>query len=426
MTASDAQRAFVGLLARPLVTPASDPVLHRAVIRNFKAVTDIARRLGYRMSVVGRAQRLVRVPVAGTVTVPPAPLDAPSQRVLALTCVLAAACEDSSGGVTLARLSDAVVQLTSASTSPVTAYEPLHQAHRRQLLRAARELEHWGVLRRRTRDDSLLDEWAESQTGIGAGYDIDRDALLLLLSPDVLTAALDPVVTHADDLAATRTLRALRAIVETPAALYADMSAEDAETLRATRGLRSSDVRAFTGGYVEARAEGLVLIQPDDPPDPTTVDWPAASAVSWVALLLADLAGRAGTRRDDGTVELTDAQVDDVVEDLIGWRGEYLSQRLKDNPARVRPEGEAVLRHLGLLRDGPDRGWLLSPVAGRFRDPDQVLSDPPAPVSTPATPVTMAASAGAAAGRTDDGDGMDGSDGSDGSDDEAVTTRSSS
>jgi uncharacterized protein (TIGR02678 family) len=375
MTSPDVQRAFVGLLARPLVTPASDPVLHRAVARNFKGVTDIARRLGYRMSFVGRAQRLVRVPVAGTVTVPPPPLDAPSRRVLALMCVLAAACEDSSGGVTLARLSDAVVQLTSAATSPVTAYDPSHQAHRRQLLRAARELEHWGVLRRRTSDDSLLDDWAESRAGIGAGYDIDRDALLLLTSPDVLSLALDPTEAHADDLAATRTLRALRTIVETPAALYADMAVEDADALRTTRGLRSSDVRAFTGGHVEARAEGLILIQPDEPPCPITLDWPGASSTSWIALLLADLAGRSGSRRPDGTVELTDAQVTDVVEDLIGWRGEYFSQRLKDNPGRVRPEGEAVLRHLRLLRDGPDGGWLLSPVAGRFRDPDLILGD---------------------------------------------------
>lgn len=378
MSSTDVQRAFVGLLARPLVTPSSDPALHRAVTRNFKGITDIARRLGYRMSFVGRAQRLVRVPLAGTVITPPPPLDAPNRRVLALTCVLAAACEDSSGGVTLAKLSDAVVQLTASVTSPVTAYEPIHQAHRRQLLRAARELEHWGVLRRRTRDDTLMDDWAESHAGIGAGYDIDRDALLLLTSPDVLTQALDPVEPHRDDLAATRTLRALRTIVETPAALYADMPVEDADALRATRGLRGSDVRTFTGGHVEARAEGLVLVQPDEPPCPITADWPSASAASWIALLLADLAGRFGTRQDDGTVELTNVEVEDVVADLIEWRGEFFSQRLKDNLGRVRPEGEAVLRHLGLLRDGPEHGWILSPVAGRFRDPDLILGDPPA------------------------------------------------
>jgi hypothetical protein len=131
--AADGQRAFVALLTRPLVTPASDPELHRQLTRNAKAVSDAARRLGYRVASVGRAIRLVRVPAAGIVTAPPSPLDQPSRRVLALTCVLAAACEDTSGGATLAKLSDLVAQITSAATSPVTAYESASLTHRRQL-----------------------------------------------------------------------------------------------------------------------------------------------------------------------------------------------------------------------------------------------------------------------------------------------------
>lgn len=373
MSVIDVQRAFVGLLARPLVTPASDPVLHRAVTRNFKGVADTARRLGYRISNVGRAHRLVRVPAAGMVTAPPPPLDAPSRRVLALTCVLAAACEDSSGGVTLAKLSDQVAQLTAADTSPVTTYDPIHLSHRRQLLRASRELEHWGVLRRRTRDDSLLDEWADGGAGIGAGYDIDRDALLLLTSPDVLSLALSDVPADPEQVAATRTMRALRALVETPAVVYADMDPVDAEVLRTTRGLRSSDVSAFTGGHVEARTEGLVLIQPDDPPCPVTVDWPRAATASWVALIMADLAGRTGSRQADGTVVLTDAEVDDCAADLLEWRGAYLNKKLKDDPKQIRPEAEAVLRHLALLRTPESGGWVLSPVAARYRDPDITL-----------------------------------------------------
>ena len=373
MSTRDTQRAFVGLLGRPLVTPASDGDLHRSVTRNFKGVADTARRLGYRISNVGRVHRLVRVPVAGTVTAPPAPLDAPSRRVLALTCVLAAACEDSSGGVTLSRLSDQVAQLTAAPGSPVTAYDPIHMSHRRQLLRASRELEHWGVLRRRTRDDRLLDDWADDGSGIGAGYDIDRDALLLLTSPDVLALALDDAAPDPEQVAATRTLRALRAMVETPAVLYAEMDPADAEVLRTTRGLRSSDVAAFTGGHVEARAEGLVLIQPDDPVCPVTVGWPRAATASWVALIMADLAGRAGTRQSDGTVVLTDAEVDDCATALHQWRAAYLNKKLREDASQIRPEAETVLRHLALLRTPPAGGWVLSPVAARYRDPDIVL-----------------------------------------------------
>ena len=81
---ADAQRAFVGLLARPMVTPASDPELHRRVVRNVQQVADSARRLGYRLASVGRTVRLVRVPAAGIVTAPERPVDAPGRRVLAL------------------------------------------------------------------------------------------------------------------------------------------------------------------------------------------------------------------------------------------------------------------------------------------------------------------------------------------------------
>lgn len=381
--ARDSQRAFVALLSRPLVTPGSDPELHRQLTRNHKAVSDAARRLGYRVAMVGRAIRLVRVPAAGVVTRPTVPLEQPGRRVLALTCVLAAACEDTSGGATLAKLSDLVAQMTTASTSTVTAYDPASLAHRRHLLRAAHQLEHWGVLRRRTRDERLLDEWTEGGAGIGAGYDIDRDALMLLTSPDILALALDPTPPEPDQLAATASLRALRALVETPAVLYGELPPEEADTLRLTRGLRSADAVALTGGIVEPRAEGLLLILPDDPPSPGTVDWPKAAVSAWVALLMADLAGRAGSRQPDGTVVLTDPEVDDVAEDLHRWHGGYMNRALREDIGKVRPEAETQLRHLGLLRTPPEGGWVLSPVAGRYRDPDVVRGDDRG-VTTPA------------------------------------------
>ena len=166
-----AQRAFVGLLARPLVTPDSDSELHRALLVHLKSVGDAARRLGYRVQSVGRAVRLVRVPLLGEVTAPPPPTDAPTRRVLSLACCMAACCEDTAGGVTLQRLSDGVREVTAAGHG-ITAYDPDQQSQRRQLKRAAELLEHWGVLRRRTRDERLLEDWTETGAGVGAGYDV--------------------------------------------------------------------------------------------------------------------------------------------------------------------------------------------------------------------------------------------------------------
>ncbi len=368
------QRAFVGLLARPLVTPTSAPEAHRQITRNFKEVADAARRLGYRVATVGRAVRLVRVPAAGVVTAPPPPLDQPSRRILALTCVLAAACEEAGGGATLAKLSELVGQLTSTNAGTVSSYDQGVQSHRRQLLHASKMLEYWGVLHRRTFDERLLDEWTDGRGGIGAGYDIDRDALLLLTSPDVLTQALNPAP-EPDQVSSTSTLRALRALIETPALLYSELSPADANALRATRGLRSSEAAALTGGHVEARSEGLVLLLPDDPASPITVDWPRSTVASWVALLMADLASGTGRRQEDGTVVLADAEVDDLAEELFASRGGYLNKALREDPTRIRPTAEAQLRHLGLLRIPESGGWILSPVAGRYRDPAVMLSE---------------------------------------------------
>ncbi len=373
-SARDVQRAFVGLLARPLVTPASDPVLHRAVTRNAQGVGSSARRLGYRLATIGRAIRLVRVPVAGTATAPPPPPDFPDRRVLALTCALAAACEDTSGSATLARLSGLVQELTGGDASTVSPYNQSLLAHRRQLLRAARLLEHWGVLRRRTAEDRLMDSWAEEGKGIGAGYEVDREALLLLTSPDVLAVALDGAAVEDDQLTASRALRVLRALVETPAVLYHDLSVEDANSLRATRGLRSREAVNITGGHVEARAEGLVLIIDDDPPSPVTLDWPRASTKSWAALLMADLAGRTGQRQPDGTVWLASHEVDDLTIGLHTARSEYLTKAMRENPGLLREAAQEQLVHVGLLRLTPTGGWNLSPLAGRYRDPSVTIA----------------------------------------------------
>lgn len=374
---TDAQRAFVDLLARPLVTNASDRRLHREVTRNAKQVGEYARRLGYRLAVVGRAVRLVRVPVAGVVTAPPAPHDQPGRRVLAMVCVLAAACEETSGGATLAKLSTLVTQVSTASGA-ILAYDQAQQRDRRQLLRAVNVLEHWGVLRRRTVEDYLLERWADAGAGIGAGYDIDRDALLLLTSPDVLALVSTGEIPDVETLAATRSLRALRALVETPAVLYADLAADEADALRTTRGLRADAASIVTGGHVESRAEGLILILPDEAASAATVNWPKAAAAEWVALLMADMAGRAGIRGVDGVVTLTSAEVNAVTADLHQWRGEYMNMAMREDVTRVRTEAERWLRYLGLLRTPVNGSWQLSPVAGRYRDPEVTRSKLPA------------------------------------------------
>lgn len=372
----DAQRAFVGLLAKPLVTPHTDAELYRLVVRRLKPVKESAQRLGYRVQRVGRAVRLVRPPAAGTVAFPPVPAQVVSRRVLSLACCLAACCEEASGTVTLQKLSDMVRDLIAASGVQVAPYDPEDRPQRKLLREASRLLEEFGVLRRRTRDETLLDEWTESGHGVGAGYDVDRDALLLLTSPDVLEMAFATDPASEEQWAATRTMRHLRALIETPVVLYADLPAEEADALRMGRGLRANDVATMTGGHLEARTEGLVLVLTDDERPATVADWPRARAADWVALLMADIAGRHGTRQPDGTVTLTSVQVDEVVDDLTGWRGDYMNNAQKQTPGTVRLDAQKQLVELGLLRVAGDGSWTLLPVAARYRDPDITISSP--------------------------------------------------
>jgi uncharacterized protein (TIGR02678 family) len=357
----DVQRAFTGLLARPLVTAASDPALYRAVSRHAAAVSQAAHRLGYRLAAAGQAFRLVRVPVAGTVTAPPPPVNRPGRRVLALACVLAAACDQVTSPVTLARLAAAVQELTSGPTATVAPFDPALLAHDRQLAEAAGLLEYWGVLRPRPPGGQPA----------AAEYDVDQAALDLLTSPDVLSPALLPAAgadpSAGDAPGASRSVRALRALVETPAVLYADLAEDDAAALRATRGLWSSEAAHLTGGHVEARAEGLTVIIDDEPPSPVTSDWPGASRAGQVSLLLAEAAGRAGERQPDGTVTLTSDQADEQASAVHAAHQPDLAGPLRDDPAAVRAAAEQQLAALGLLRVRPDGGWVLSPVAGRYR-----------------------------------------------------------
>jgi uncharacterized protein (TIGR02678 family) len=383
ITRSDGQRAFVGLLTRPLLTPTSDPELHRQVARNMTSVEDHARRLGYRVANIGRVIGLVRNPIAGQVSLPPPPVDPPTRQVLTLTCVLAAACEETAGRTTIAKLSELVAEITNAADSPVTAYDQARVGHRRTLLQAAAILQHWGVLVRQLADDRMLGSWETGGQGIGTVYSVNREALLLLTNPDTLSVILehassldqqpppagDPTGIDPDQWAATRAMRLLRALVETPVVTYDTLEQGDAETLHTMRGLRAGDAAAITGGHVEARAEGLVLILPDEYPAAATFDWPRAESRAWAALVALEEASNLGVRDTAGRLHVRAEQVQQVAAAIAdGDRSRYLAVPMR-TAAAVHAAMTAQLTALGLLHVTGDGDWVLSPAAGRYRNP---------------------------------------------------------
>ncbi|NUK32291.1 DUF2398 family protein [Streptomyces lunaelactis] len=365
------QSAFIGLLTQPLVTPTNDAKLHRLALRHQRQLTEWFRRLGYRLVVAGQVVRLHRTPHAGIVTTPYISRP-PKGRELVLTLVAAAACEESDSTTTLQAISDHVRMITGVETSPVTAYDPEYGPERSILLLAVRRLEAHGVLVRRTRDEEMLKAWEANRTGIGAGYDIDRAALLQLLDPH--TAALAAPPTGSDEtqlLAATRWTRMLRILIETPALMYADLSEDDATYARAVAGRLAEAARTMTGGTVEVRAEGLVLILPPDHPwaGDATLDWPKTAAPAWIALMLCDAAGATGERTDTGAVLLLSHQVDALAATLHTQHYTELTDTFRQRPEQIRPTAEATLRDAGLLEIDSSGNWTLKPAAARYRDP---------------------------------------------------------
>ena len=200
---------------------------------------------------------------------------------------------------------------------------------------------------------------------MSAPYESAREvqrAFIGLLARPLVTPASDPAL-H-------------RAVTRNVQGVSNSAREADAESLRTTRGLRSSEAVNITGGHVEARVEGLVLILDDDPPSPVTLDWPRVFDENPGGV--ADgRRGRPGPglRQPDGTTRLASYEVDEQVSLLHASRGDYLTKAMSDDPALVREAAEEELVRLGLLRVLPAGGWLLSPVAARYRDPGVIIPD---------------------------------------------------
>ena len=376
---AQAQEAFVGLLGTPLLAARIQPALFAGVLRHRAIVSDWAARLGYRLVIAGSVARLHRDPAGPARTAAPPPWDPPARRDLVLLALAAAACEDTDSSTTVQELSNEVRALSAGSR--VTAYDPDRRAERQAFVRALDRLAGLGILIRRTCDDTLLRQWEEEGTGVGAGFEVDRDALLQFTDPYTVELALKPGgpgdhrELDADESSRihTRSQRLLRVLVEDTALLNADLHPLDAEYARGQRSWLAGQAADMTGGVVEIRAEGMLLRLPEDratTPAVTPV-FPAATAGRWFALKVLDASAAAGCPGESGRITLTGTQVDGVTERVYTDNFGALTKELKESPARLRSVVERILAGLGLIRMAGD-GWIILPAAGRYRDPKAV------------------------------------------------------
>ena len=372
---AQAQEAFTGLLATPLLAARIQPPLFASVIRHRAVVSDWAARLGYRLVIAGSVARLHRDPAGPARTAAPPPWDPPARRDLVLMALTAAACEEADASTTVQELSDEVRALSAGTR--ITAYDPDRRAERQVFVRGLGRLAELGILVRRTSDEALLRQWEEDGTGVGAGFEVDRDALLQFTDPYTVERALAPARPDADEDEVsrlhTRSQRLLRILVEDTALLYADLHPLDADYARGQRSWLAGQATDMTGGVVEIRAEGMLLRLPEDRPASAAVTplFPAATAGRWFALKVLDAAAADRDHDESGRIVLTNTQVDALAARVYTGHFGALTNEIRESPARLRSVTERILAGLGLIRTSGD-GWTILPVAGRYRDPRAV------------------------------------------------------
>ncbi len=380
---AEAQETFVGLLATPLLTARTNPWLFARILRHRVTVGDWVARLGYRLVIAGTVARLHRDPVGPQLTAAPPPWDPPARRDLVLLALTAAACEDTDSTTTVQELSDEVRALSAAPGTRVIAYDPDRRPERQAFVRGLSRLAEFGILIRRTSDETLLRQWEEDGTGVGAGFEVDRDALLQFTDPYTVELTLaagqptagQPAANGEDDTSRihTRSQRLLRVLVEDTALLFADLHPLDAEYARGQRSWLAGQAADMTGGTVEIREEGMLLRLPEDrlTTSAATPAFPAATAPMWFALKILGTVTTEGEPDQLGRITLTGTQVDGVAARVYADNFRALTKAISDSPARLRSVVERILVGLGLIRPKGD-GWIVLPPAARYRDPKAV------------------------------------------------------
>ena len=369
------QTAFTGLLAHPLVTPWTHPDLYRLIHRHDHTIEVWCARLGYRLVRIDQGFRLRRVPIGGQVATPRS-LPEP-RRPMVLALLVAAILEDHrQDSIILQEISDAVRHFVAANR--FTPYDPEHRSQRLSLVEAVRLLCSHGVLEQRTLRGDLLQTWEQTGSGIGAGYVIHRDALVLLVDTRDVHLALEPA-DQGDD---TRGQRLLRELVETQALRPFSLPEAEQAYLTSQRRRLVDQAEEMTGGAVELRSDAWVLILPSDQGlDPALlVDFPQATAADWVALALLDAVGRAASSRPDGIQSCPDEVVGQIAARLHAEHASQLTITLRESPSAIRDAAEGQLQAAGLLDVDHTGAWLLHPEAGRYRMADLQLPRSSQPV----------------------------------------------
>lgn len=102
-----------------------------------------------------------------------------------------------------------------------------------------------------------------------------------------------------------------------------------------------------------------------------TAQFPAATAVPWFALKMLDAAVAGRLPDESGMISLTKSEAETIAERVYQDNFGALTKALKDSPAKLFEVVAQVLAGAGLIRV-TSAGWIVLPVAARYRDPKAV------------------------------------------------------
>lgn len=401
----ECRRAARLLLRKPLLTAEADGEDFRLVRRHARELTRrFAESLGYRLVVGPKVARLYK---AGLGRDPSRPLlrggDRPFEpRAYALLCLTMAAlarCRDQ------VMLDELVGEVRGTIAEAELDIDLDTSTDRRALYAALMALIDWGVLRERDHDGGGLERWV-SDPRARSLLNVDRERLRLLPAASVTGASSPADLLDAAALpsaAGGARVAIRRRLMESPVMTTSDLTEEQAEWWRRNRNREQERLAELFGVELELRAEGGLVIDPDD--QLSDVTFPGKGTAKQFALLLIErLANWCAEAGADGPWYRVPAEV--VADTLAALAGEYrtyLNKAHRETPRALHDDVLAVLTAVGPVRveaaddgaDGPasgtdrpaaeggdaGRAWLVHAAASRYAPKPEPIGPPSARAS---------------------------------------------
>ena len=346
------------LVIQPLLAAQDEPDAFR-LIRKHEQKLDrwFTQRFGYRLQVTADTARLYKTTAVGsqrplaTTTAQPRPFSIREYTMLSL--LLAA----TSSGPSVVSLRDLLHEVRSAATDAAVTFTD-EQPDRRALVTALRWMISHGTA---SEMHDRVDRYA-GDAEADAVLQIRPDRVALLPLPHLARADTPQELEDRPDRATATRLWMRSALLEEPVVYRTDLSDAEWGELRRRLGEESAIFEEMFGAHLEARAEGVAAIDPED--EMTDSRFPRGGTVGHVAMLLLDrlvIADNPTMPRSAFTEE---------VRALAAERRPYWSQLASD------PDGlaDAVLELLEIHRlAGADAdNFQLLPAAWRYRADVQI------------------------------------------------------